>query len=98
MGNRTTLLKEISEISFAVDDLTLYLDTHPTDEAALTYYNELITKRKEAMQNYASEFEPLTLDCVNIDENNHSQTLTKYPDTRHWTWSDGPLPWEGDTM
>ena len=35
---RMQLLKEIGEVSFMVNDLTLYLDTHPTDTEALTCF------------------------------------------------------------
>lgn len=34
--SRCQLLGEINEVSFAVNDLHLYLDTHPCDEKALT--------------------------------------------------------------
>ena len=30
------LLNRIDQVSFAVNDMTLYLDTHPCDEKALT--------------------------------------------------------------
>ena len=35
MSDRNAILKEITEISFTADDLTLYLDTHPLDASAL---------------------------------------------------------------
>ena len=35
MDDRDTLLKEIGEVSFFLDDLRLYLDTHPQEERAL---------------------------------------------------------------
>ena len=44
---------------------------------------------------YAKEFEPLTQDCICPDTNNQTETFTKYPGQKHFTWSDGPLPWEG---
>ena len=34
------LLNRIDQVSFAVNDMTLYLDTHPCDEKALTYCHD----------------------------------------------------------
>ena len=31
MAERTQLLEQIQQIGFQIDDLTLYLDTHPLD-------------------------------------------------------------------
>lgn len=95
MADRRQMLKEISEISFTVNDLTLYLDTHPLDTNAMDAFSEANKKRKSLMQAYAGQFEPLTTDCVCPDTNNESDMHTSYPGNRHFTWVDGPLPWEG---
>jgi len=95
MTDRKQMLKEISEISFTVNDLTLYLDTHPLDTNAMAAFSEAAGKRKSLMQAYANQFEPLTVDCVCPDTNNESDMNTNYPGTKHFTWVDGPLPWEG---
>ncbi len=39
MDKREQMLQKINEISFTVNDLTLYLDTHPTDANALTAFS-----------------------------------------------------------
>ena len=39
MSDRCTLLQQINEISFVVNDLNLYLDTHPTDTSALEEFS-----------------------------------------------------------
>ena len=39
-AGQKSLLNEINECSFAVNDMLLYLDTHPCDEAALSYFME----------------------------------------------------------
>ena len=95
MMNRSELLKEINEISFLADDLRLFLDTHPTDPKALESFSETMKKRKHLLRLYADEFEPLTIDCVCPDTNNKSGFGTQYPEKKHFTWIDGPLPWEG---
>lgn len=95
MADRCQMLQEINEVSFAVNDLTLYLDTHPLDQEALTVFSDAMKKRKQLLESYAKEFEPLTMDCVCPDTNNETGTYTKYAGQKHFTWSDGPLPWEG---
>lgn len=95
MADRAQMLKQIGEISFTVDDLRLYLDTHPVDVDALDAFSQAIEQRKQLLQNYAREFEPLTQDCVCPNTNNETETYTKYPGKKHFTWGDGPLPWEG---
>ena len=93
MANRTQLLEEIQEIGFQVDDLTLYLDTHPLDMDALDAFTQAKNQRYQLMQNYAREFEPLNLYLVCPDTNNETGSYCKYPG-KHFTWSDGPLPWD----
>jgi spore coat protein JB len=98
MGHREKLLQQISEVSFTVNDLTLYLDTHPTDTKALEAISLAIKERKQLLQTYADQFEPLTMDCVCPDTNNSTKSHTKYGEQKHFTWADGPLPWEGGTF
>ena len=98
MADRASMLQEINENSFMVNDLTLYLDTHPLEEAALLQFQKAMEKRKELLKAYAEEFEPLTMDCVCPDTNNHSACCTRYAGQKHFTWSDGPLPWEGGSI
>lgn len=76
------LLRHISEVSFAVDDILLYLDTHVHDEAARAYANEMISMQKAASAVYARRFGPLTVD----------QT-TERP-CQNWEWATQPWPWE----
>lgn len=98
MADRNSLLKQISEISFTVNDLTLYLDTHPEDQEALTAFKQAMEQRKQLLKTYAENFEPLTMDCVCPDTNNKNDMNTKYPGQKHFTWADGPLPWEGGNV
>lgn len=98
MTNRAELLKEINETSFMLDDLRLFLDTHPTNQQALESFSTAMKKRKQLLNRYAEEFEPLTVDCVCPETNNRSGFMTKYPNQKHFTWADGPLPWEGGTV
>ena len=45
--DRMQMLKEIGEVSFVVNDLTLYLDTHPTDKEALQAFTDAARRRKQ---------------------------------------------------
>ena len=47
------LLNRINQVSFAVDDLLLYLDTHPCDERALMLCRKMVKERKELLEKYA---------------------------------------------
>lgn len=77
------LLNTINEVSFAVNDIALYLDTHPDDEEALDYYREKVMLRNEALKEFAARYGPLTIDTGNDDM------------SRRWDWVLQPWPWEG---
>lgn len=76
------LLNRINEVSFAVDDILLYLDTHPCDQEAIAYANEHIAERKKLMAEYAKMYGPLTV----------MDSLGQCGDT--WKWEQQPFPWE----
>ena len=94
MNDRNVLLKEIGQVSFFLDDLRLYLDTHPLEDKALDLYQQNHQKRMELLKTYTNQFEPLTCHCIDLDSNGSPATDTRYPGKKHWTWSDGPMPWE----
>ena len=75
------LLTVIDQASFAMDDVLLYLDTHPCDRAALNYYQYAAKMRQNAMDTYSANYGPLTVDQVRSDQ--------------YWTWVQGRWPWEG---
>ena len=55
-GSKAQLLQKINEVSFAVNDILLYLDTHPCCEKGMALY------RKKLMKEYAQCYGPLTVD------------------------------------
>lgn len=59
---RKDLLQWINVVSFAVDDVKLFLDTHPCDQNALAYFQEYSRMRNEALKEYAKYYGPLTID------------------------------------
>ena len=62
--NRRELFEYINQISFAVDDVKLFLDTHPENQKALDYFQKYKEKRMEALKEYAEVYGPLTVDTV----------------------------------
>ncbi len=85
---REELLLQIQKVSFVVDDVRLYMDTHPKDIQGLALLKTMMKKRKELLKEYAMRFYPLTMDCMAdiYDEN---------PDSECYCWQKGPIPWEG---
>ncbi len=77
---RQNLMTQIYEASFAMDDVQLYLDTHPHDAAAIDYYKKVTAMRKQALSAYQSQFGPLLVDDV------HGTC---------WDWVTEKWPWEG---
>lgn len=82
MNERQCLLNQISEVSFAIDDMLLYLDTHPCDHEALAFANAHIQERKRLMAEYAKLYGPLTV----MDSVEHCEDM--------WKWAEQPFPWE----
>ena len=80
MNDQQKLLNKLSVAQFAAWELHLYLDTHPADAAALDYYRNMVTMRKQAMDTYQHQFGPLNVDHVY---------------TNNWDWISDPWPWEG---
>ena len=78
---RCKLYRWIHMVSFAVNDINLYLDTHPEDMAAIDYFNHYRELRMHALKEYECKYGPLTID-------------TAAPEDK-WLWSTQPMPWEG---
>jgi len=56
------LMRRIYAHSFAVDDIKLFLNTHPRCEAALEALNRHLAARLETVRQYEAAFGPLTID------------------------------------
>ncbi|MFR1834545.1 MAG: spore coat protein CotJB [Lachnospiraceae bacterium] len=89
MADRCELLKKIDAVSFFLNDLTLYLDTHPSDDSGLSAYFKMSGVRKQLLQKYADEFEPLTMDCICP---NPQQSSGK----NCFSWTSGPVVWDNE--
>lgn len=74
------LMQQIYEAGFAIDEVVLYLDTHPCDEEALAYYEAYRKLYAKLVKEYTVQFGPLKAEQVAVNN--------------HWTWVKTPWPWE----
>lgn len=65
---------------FCVNDVLLYLDTHPCCEEAISFYQECEQERQKLLKEYAQCYGPLTVDAA----------LESGGDT--WKWVQQPIP------
>ena len=71
---------ELQALSFAIQELALYLDTHRDDQEALELYQQYQQMQHNCMKQYVDTVGPL---------NQHAPTAgTQY------RWLDDPWPWE----
>ena len=76
--SREEMLQEIIALNFAINDLALYLDTHPNDTNAISMHCEYSKKQISLTEDYQRLYGPLTINFMS--------------DT--WDWIDEPWPWE----
>ncbi len=78
METKEELMERIMQYKFVVNDLSLYLDTHPNDRNALKMHNKYAEELKKYEKMYEEKFGPLTFEC--------QMDL--------WQWVDDKWPWE----
>ena len=81
--SQSQLMDVINKTSFAVNDIQLFLDSHPDCSEALAYFHEHNEIRNAALKEYSRRFGPLTI-----------ETACEAPHN-HWAWIHGKWPWEG---
>ncbi len=82
MNNAVMMRKQIDALDFAILEMGLFLDTHPTDQTALAKRAQYMTERAEAVAKYEAQFGP------------YEVTKRKVRGTEQWTWINDPWPWE----
>ena len=75
---RREMMCEIQGLEFAINELALYLDTHPEDQIALCLHRKYAKKVKDLKDKYQRVYGPLTIN---------------YPCNK-WRWLEEPWPWE----
>lgn len=79
-GDKELLMRQIMEAGFAMDDVVLFLDTHPENQDALRYYKTVRDMRDQSMAAYERRFGPLRYTDVT---------------SMSWNWVTEKWPWEG---
>lgn len=80
MNSQNQMLKDIDIVDFVLVELTLYLDTHPTDRDVMEYFNHYARIKNQMVKEFSQKYFPLTKDLA---ESN-----------KEWRWGSAPLPWE----
>lgn len=79
-NNEEQMLHDISILSFTLTDLMEYLDTHPYDKQALSYFNHYNRICNEMTKDFSERYYPLHMNLSN--------------DSNEWAWGKAPLPWQ----
>ena len=72
-------LLNIQMYTFALKDLNLYLDTHPSDDSMLVEFNKINNKLIELKKEYENLYGPLCINSMNSDT---------------YSWINNPWPWD----
>ncbi|MBP3435528.1 MAG: spore coat protein CotJB [Clostridia bacterium] len=81
MDDRMTLKHRIGAYTFAIWEMTLYLDTHPHETCALNKRRELMEARCQLIDEYEAQYGPFVRTSEDVKGD-------------CWSWIDGPWPWE----
>lgn len=76
------MFDKVNELSFAVVEMTEYLDTHPYEKEAIDYFCHLNKECNKAKKEYSEHVSPLEVDA--IDQLNSGKM---------WRWALEDLPW-----
>lgn len=81
LSDREKLLLVVQAYEFALYEIGLFLDTHPTDRTALAYFKQYMDLKNRAVADFTRRYGPLTMDNADTD-------MTT------WRWIENPWPWE----
>lgn len=76
--SREELMRKLSASQFAMWELHMYLDTHPSDNQAMTLYRKYEAKTNELKRQFEEQFGPLTFNAGKMAAD----------------WLKDPWPWE----
>jgi spore coat protein JB len=73
---------ELQALCFLLQELGLYLDTHPEDQEAFGLFQRYAGLMEQAKQTYVERYGPLLRMDSAMDD--------------HYTWAEGPWPWNAE--
>lgn len=79
--NEEALLLKLSQMEFALNDLSLYLDLHPNDTAVFNKFREYTNEYKRYLNEFEKTYRPLCLSSINKDS---------------YEYYKNPWPWDND--
>lgn len=77
-NGREELINKVMAYKFAINDISLFLDTHPTDERALCLHNDYVKEYDKLKSEYENKYGPLSFE-TEMDS---------------WQWVTDRWPWE----
>ena len=81
-GDDGTPLWELMAVDFAISELGLYLDTHPSDQEAFALYQKYVQMYQEGKKRYQEQYGPLM--------QKDTAQMGKY------RWLENPWPWDAE--
>lgn len=75
-------LLELQTVDFVLNELTLYLDTHPGDNKALAQFKQFQKRKHNLVQRFEASFGPLY------------GTGVSPAGSDAWRWRESPWPWQ----
>lgn len=81
MTQREQMLMMVQAYEFALVEVGLFLDTHPTDQTALAYFKQYRELKHRAEAEFTRMYGPITMDHMDNDLST-------------WRWIENPWPWE----
>lgn len=86
MNTKAELKRKIYELDFALLELNLFLDTHPTNMKAMELLKEYRKKRSELVAVYEQRYGCFINSANDVEPGSC------------WKWLKGPWPWENNFM
>lgn len=77
-NEREKELYKLMALSFAINDLNLYLDLHPNDTEMFKLFKKFVSEEKELCEHFEKKYGPLEIDGI----------MSTY------TWINNPWPWD----
>lgn len=82
MTNKEKSARKMMMYSFVLDDLILYLDSHPNDQQAMRAFRRYQDMYKKALAEYEAMYGPIE--------------AKNAPESSDWVWSTTNFPWDNE--